>query len=425
MVKLERSLSLWEVTLMSIGIILGAGIYVVIGEAAGITGNSLWISFIIGAVVATFTGLSYAELCSRFPKAGAEYVYVKNSFGKTPAWLVSWLIIAGNTIGGATVALGFSNYFSALFHTPVLPIAIIVLFGCGIILVLGIKETASVTILFTIIEAIGLAIIVIIGIQKFGDVDYLQLTNGLKGIIEGGVLIFFSYIGFQGITRLAEETKKPEKTIPRAIILSISITTVIYILVAIAAVSVITAQDLANEGAPLARIAETAFGKNSFILLSAIALFSTFNTALMMLLSGSRLIYGTSKEKALPEIFSKISKKTLAPWVAIIGIVIAAIFFLFIGDLKSIANLTNFTVFSVFIIINAALIFLRIKKPIKKGFKVPINIGKIPIIPIIGITSSSFMLGNLSFNILLSGISLIIIGLIVHFVLRYIYKTNN
>ena len=81
MVKLERSLSLWEVTLMSIGIILGAGIYVVIGEAAGLTGNSLWISFIIGAIVATFTGLSYAELCSRFPKAGAEYVYVNNSFG--------------------------------------------------------------------------------------------------------------------------------------------------------------------------------------------------------------------------------------------------------------------------------------------------------------------------------------------------------
>ena len=130
MVKLERSLSLWEVTLMSIGIILGAGIYVVIGEAAGLTGNSLWLSFIIGAVVAAFTGLSYAELSSRFPKAGAEYVYVQNSFGKTPAWLVGWLIIAGNIIGGATVALGFSNYFSALFNTEVITIAIIVLIIC-------------------------------------------------------------------------------------------------------------------------------------------------------------------------------------------------------------------------------------------------------------------------------------------------------
>lgn len=418
MIKLERSLSLWEVTLMSIGIILGAGIYVIIGEAAGFTGNSLWISFLIGASVATFTGLSYAELCSRFPKAGAEYVYVQNSFGQTSAWLTGWLIIAGNIIGGTTVALGFSNYFSALFNTSVIPVAIVVLIICGIILVLGIKETASVTILFTLIEAIGLFIIIFIGLQKFGNVDYLQLTNGIKGIIEGGVLIFFSYLGFQGITRLAEETKQPEKNIPKAIILSIIITTIIYILVAIAAVSVIPAQDLANENAPLARIAETSFGQNSFIVLSAIALFSTFNTALMMLLSGSRLIYGISKEKGLPKLFSKVSKRTLAPWVAISGVITAAIFCLLIGDLKSIANLTNFTVFSVFIVINATLIFLRVKKPINEGFKVPFNIGKIPIFPLLGIITSIFMIGNLSIRILILGILLIIIGIIVHFVLK-------
>jgi APA family basic amino acid/polyamine antiporter len=116
MVGLERSLSLWEVTLMSVGIILGAGIYVVIGEAAGLSGNGLWLSFVIAAFVATLTGLSYAELSSRFPKAGAEYVYVENSFGKRLAWLVGWLVIAGGVIGGATVAMGFARYFSALFN---------------------------------------------------------------------------------------------------------------------------------------------------------------------------------------------------------------------------------------------------------------------------------------------------------------------
>jgi len=423
MIKLERSLSIWEVTLMSIGIIIGAGIYVVIGEAAGLTGNSLWISFIIGAVVATFTGLSYAELSSRYPKAGAEYVYVQNSFGKTYAWLAGWLLIAGNIIGGATVALGFSNYFSALFHTPIIPIAIVALVFCGIILILGIKETASVTILFTLIEAIGLFIIIFIGMQKFGSVDYLQLTNGIKGIIEGGVLIFFSYIGFQSITRLAEETKQPKKSIPKAIIISIIATTIIYILVAIAAVSVIPAEELSLEGAPLARIAETALGKNSFVLLSAIALFSTFNTALMMLLSGSRLVYGISKEKALPKLFSKVSKKTLSPWTAIVGVVFVAILFLFIGDLKYIANLTNFTVFSVFVIINGSLIFIRVKKPIKKGFKVPISIGKIPILPLFGIITSVFMIMNLSIEILALGFFLIFIGLIVHLFFKKISKT--
>jgi APA family basic amino acid/polyamine antiporter len=425
MVKLERSLGIFEVTMMSIGIILGAGIYVVIGEAAGLTGNSVWLSFIIGAIVATFTGLSYAELSSRFPKAGAEYVYVQNSFGKNLAWLVGWLLIAGNIIGAATVALGFSNYFSALFQTPIIPIAIVSLLFCGIILILGIKETASVTIIFTIIEAIGLFIIIFIGLQKFGDVDYLQLTNGIKGIVEGGVLIFFSYIGFQSITRLSEETKNPEKNIPKAILISIIVTTIIYIFVAIAAVSVIPGQELALEGAPLARIAETAFGQNSFIILSAIALFSTFNTVLMMLLSGSRLVYGISKEKALPKIFSVVSKKTLSPWVAIVGVVLFSIFFLFIGDLKSIANLTNFTVFSVFIVVNSTLIYYRVKKPIKNGFKVPLSIKKIPVLPVFGILTSFFMIGNLSVNILFLGTLLILTGIVILLLLNYSTKKNN
>jgi len=424
MVKLERSLSLWEVTLMSVGIILGAGIYVVIGKAAGITGNSIWLSFILGALVATFTGLSYAELCSRYPKAGAEYIYIKHSFGKKSAWLGGWLIIAGNIIGAATVALGFSYYFSALFETPLLLTSMILLILCGIILILGVKETASVTILFTVIEAIGLIIIISIGLPRLGEVDYFQLANGLKGVIEASVLIFFSYLGFQGITRLAEETKNPEKTIPKAIILSIIITTVIYILVGISAVSVVPSNELAQQEAPLAAIAEKVFGQQSFFLLSGIALFSTFNTALMMLLSGSRLVYGISKEKALPKIFSHISKKTLAPSTAIIAVVIVSIIFLFIGDLTSIANLTNFTVFSVFIFVNASLIYFRIKKPVSEGFKVPINIKNIPILPILGILTSLFMIANVTLNILLLGILLIIIGLMVYLILNKITKKD-
>ena len=173
MVKLERSLSLWEVTLMGVGVILGAGIYVIIGQATGITGNSIWISFIIGAIVASFTGLSYAELSSRFPKAGAEYVYVKDSFGNKFAWLVGWLIIAGNVIAAATVAMGFSHYFSALFNTPILLVALLLIILCGIILILGVKETATVTIFFTAIEIIGLIIVIFVGLPRIGQVDYL------------------------------------------------------------------------------------------------------------------------------------------------------------------------------------------------------------------------------------------------------------
>lgn len=412
--SLERSLSLWQVTLMGIGVILGAGIYVIIGEAAGLSGNAVWLSFLIGAVVATFSGLSYAELSSRFPKSGAEYSYVRKAFGSRVGWIAGWLIISSNIIAGATVSLGFSNYFHALFDTPVIPVAIVLLLICGIILYAGVKETASVTILFMIIESIGLFIIIAIGFSYVGKVDYLEMTNGLKGVIEGGVLIFFSYLGFQGITTLAEETKNPKKTIPKAILLAIAITTVIYILVGLTAVSVIPWNELATSKSPLADIASNVFGEKSFIILSGIALFSTFNTVLMSLLAGSRLVYGMSKERGFPEIFSKTSKKLKSPSFAILAIIIGSIIILFLGDLKSIANLTNFTVFAVFILVNLTLIYFRIKKPCKDKdvFRVPGSIMKVPIFPILGVITSFLMLVNISKEILIMGIVLVIIGII-------------
>lgn len=417
MSKLERSLSLLQVTLMSIGIILGAGIYVVIGEASGLAGNLVWFSFIMAAVVATFSGLSYAELASRFPSSAAEYAYVDRSFGKRLAWVTGWLIIAGSIIGSATVAMGFSNYFSALFNISPQITAVITLLVIGIILFAGVQETASLTILFTIIEAAGLIIIIFIGIPSFGSVDYFALSESFQGVIKAGVLIFFGYLGFEGITRLAGETKNPEKTIPKAIILSIIITTIFYILVGIAAISVVPFQELASSDAPLALVAERVFGSNSFLILSVIALFSTFNTALVMLLSGSRIVYGIAEENALPKVFSRVSVKTRTPWVAIIGVVLVSICFTFLGDLKTVANLTNFTVFAVFILINAVVIYLRFYKPVDTGFHSPLSIGRLPIFPVLGIIASLFMMINVDVPVLLMGGGLIVLG----FILQYLY----
>ena len=419
MVELKRSLSVLEVTLMGVGSILGAGVYIIIGEAAGLSGNSLWLSFILAAIVAIFTGLSYAELSSRFPHAGAEYVYVENSFGKTTAWLIGWLIIVGSIVGGTAVTIGFSNYFSAIFGTPILLTSIFVLFVICIILIAGVQETAIITILFTLIEAAGLIIIIFIGIPYFGSANYFEITKGISGLIDASILIFFSYIGFEGISRLAEETKDPKRNIPRAIIYSIIIVTIIYAFVGIAAVSIVGWQELAASKAPLALIAEKVFGENSFIILSVIALFATFNTTLFVLLSGSRFVYGMAERKALPSMFLLVSKKLKTPWVAIIGIVSASILFLYIEDLKTVANLTNFAIISVFIVVNASVIYYRYKKPIHDGFIIPISLGKFPLIPFIGILLSFFMITNLSIIVLLLGIILISLGIIINFLWKW------
>lgn len=427
MVELERSLSLWQITLMSIGVILGAGIYVVIGEAAGLAGNTLWLSFILAAVVASFTGLSYVELASRFPTAAAEYTYVEQSFGKRFAWVTGWMIIAGSIIGSATVALGFARYLSAIIHTPVIATAFVALIIIGFVLFLGVQETASVTIIFTFIEAAGLIIVIFVGLPYFGAVDYTQMAQGIKGLLQAGVLIFFGYIGFEGITRLANETKQPEKTIPKAILISLLVTTILYILVGLAAVSVVSFSDLASSNAPLALVAQQWFGEKSFIALSIIALFSTFNTSLAMLLSGSRLVYGMAEQKGLPTVFTKVSKKTKTPWVAIIGVVLASLLFLFIGDVAVVANLTNFTIFVVFIVVNATVIYLRYKKPTDTGFKTPGSIGKLPILPMLGIVTTFFLLLNVSIQVLLMGSVLLVLGFVLFHVLssKEMFKQNN
>jgi len=427
MVELERSLSLWQITLMSIGVILGAGIYVVIGEAAGLAGNILWLSFILAAVVASFTGLSYVELASRFPTAAAEYTYVEQSFGKRLAWITGWMIIAGSIIGSATVALGFARYLSAIVHTPVIATAFVALLIIGFVLFLGVQETASLTIIFTIIEVAGLIIVIFVGLPSFGAVDYTQMAQGIKGLLQAGVLIFFGYIGFEGITRLANETKQPEKTIPKAILISLIVTTILYILVGLAAVSVVSFSDLASSNAPLALVAQQWFGEKSFLALSVIALFSTFNTSLAMLLSGSRLVYGMAEEKGLPTVFTKVSKKTKTPWVAIIGVVLASLLFLFIGDVAVVANLTNFTIFVVFIVVNATVIYFRYKKPTDKGFKTPGCIGKLPILPVLGIITTLFLLFNVSIPVLIMGSVLLVLGFILFHVVssKEMFKQNN
>ncbi len=422
MAKLERSLNLWKITLMSVGIILGAGIYVLIGQAAGLAGNAVWLSFIIAAIVASFTGLSYAELSSRFPDAGAEYVYVQRSFGRRPAWLVGWLIIAGSVIGGATVAIGFANYFAGLFGTAVLPVAFGALLVCGVIVIAGIEETAFFTILITLIETAGLIIIMAIGLPKMGSVDYLQMATGIEGMLKAGVLIFFSYLGFESIARLAEETEQPRKNIPRAILLSIAITTVIYILVGVAAVSVLNPHELATSGSPLADIAKTWLGQRSFLLLSGIALMSTFNTVLVMLLSASRMVYGIADEHALPDVFQRVSTKTRTPWVATIAVTAGAMLFLSLRHVEIVANLTNFTVFAVFIAVNAALIYFRFNRPARRGFRVPGSIGRLPVIPVLGIVTSIFMITRLSPKVLLLGAGLIAVGLLVQLAMHRLEK---
>ncbi|MFB5635395.1 MAG: APC family permease [Nitrosopumilus sp.] len=414
MSELKRQMGLFQLTMYGTGLILGAGIYVLIGEAAGFAGDSVWIAFVLGSIVALFAGFSYAELSSVFPKAAAEYVFIKNAFKNNFfAFLIGWLTAITSIITAATVALGFGGYFAEFVNIPIIISAIGLLVILSIVNFVGIRESAWTNTVFTIIEASGLILIIIIGFTFASPepVDYTESPTGFTGIVIAFVLIFFAFIGFEDMANIAEEVKKPKKTLPRAIILSVIISGVLYVLVSLAVVRVVNWEELANSAAPMALVAERGLGSEAHILLSSIALFAITNTVLITLVAGSRIFYGMAKEKVFPTVLEKIHFKTKTPWVAVIVILITSIAFTLIGDIVIVANITVFAIVITFAAVNLAVIVLRYTEPdIERKFRVPVNIGKFPILPLFGLGISVYMAFQFEIEVVLVGITIIGIG---------------
>jgi len=401
-----------------VGLILGAGIYVLIGEAAGFAGDSVWIAFVLGSIVALFAGFSYAELSSIFPKAAAEYVFIKNAFKNNFfAFLIGWLTAITSIITAATVALGFGGYFAEFVNIPIIISAIGLLVILSIVNFIGIRESAWTNTVFTIIEASGLILIIVIGFTFASPepVNYIESPTGFSGIVIAFVLIFFAFIGFEDMANIAEEVKKPKKTLPRAIILSVIISGILYILVSLAVVRVVNWEELASSAAPIALVAERGLGSEAHILLSSIALFAITNTVLITLVAGSRIFYGMAKEKVFPSILEKIHFKTKTPWIAVILILIISIVFTSVGDIVIVANITVFAIVITFAAVNLAVIVLRYTEPnIERKFKVPINIGKFPILPLFGVGISIYMAFQFEIEVVLVGAGIIGAGVIVY-----------
>ena len=420
-------MGLFQLTMYGVGLILGAGIYVLIGEAAGFAGDAVWIAMILGSIVALFAGFSYAELSSVFPKAAAEYVFIKNAFKNNFfAFLIGWLTAITSIITAATVALGFGGYFAEFVDIPIIISAMGLLVILSIVNFIGIRESAWTNTIFTIIEASGLILIIVIGFTFSSPepVNYTESPSGFTGIVLAFVLIFFAFIGFEDMANIAEEVKKPKKTLPKAIILSVVIAGILYVLVSLAVVRVVNWEELSNSAAPIALVAQRGLGSEAHILLSAIALFAITNTVLITLVAGSRIFYGMAREKVFPSILEKIHFKTKTPWIAVIVIMITSIAFTFVGDIVIVANITVFAIVITFAAINLAVIVLRYTEPdIERKFKVPINIGKFPILPLFGLIISVYMAFQFEIEVVLVGVGIIGVGVV--FYLLYNKRKEN
>lgn len=411
---LKRELGLVSTTLYGIGIILGAGIYALIGVGAGIAGNMLWLAFVISSIIAIFTGLSYAELSSMFPRAAAEYRYTKKAFShELFSFVIGWVLVAGTIIAASTVALGFAGYFASLFGGSITMAAVSLIVVMSLLNYAGIRESARFNNAAAVIEAGGLLIVVAVWLLFPPEVpaDLLEMpAGGLSSIITAVGIIFFAYIGFENIANLAEEVKDSRKNIPKALIFSLVISTVLYVLVSIAAVEEVGAAALSQSDAPLTEAVSRGLGGHSHIL-SYIALFATGNTVLIFLIAASRILYGMSKSKAISGIFSVTDSRGTPKYAILFSGIIAAVI-AFSGDIKMIAQLTDLGVFIAYVAVNASLIALADSK-FKRKFTAP-RIANIPVLAWLGLLTSLFMLVTFGPELWILEAAIIAAGLVLY-----------
>lgn len=421
---LSRHIGLVALTLYGVGDILGAGIYGLVGKAAGQMGNSVWLAFLTSMIAAGLTGLSYASLGSRHPKAGGASYVTHRAYQK--AWLaygVGLAVLASGLTSMATATRVFSGYFQGLIGTP-LPLSIIIVFfalALALLVFWGIREAMWVNALCTLIELGGLAIIIIFGFKFLGSVDYFDATTisnpsgelGLALIMTGAVLTFYSFVGFEDILNVAEEVKNPQRTLPLGLILAVGISSIIYMLVSVIAVSVVPSGELANSSQPLVDVARVAAPWFPSSLYSVIAMFAVSNTALLNYVMGSRLVYGMAKQGLLPHFLSRVHSKRHTPHIATAAIFVILLLLALSGDISSLAKATSVLILLCFMIVNSALVILKRRKDEPKGaFEVP------TFVPVLGtIVCGSLLFSAGAPELRTAGIILVVI-LILYFALR-------
>jgi APA family basic amino acid/polyamine antiporter len=275
----------------------------------------------------------------------------------------------------------------------------------------GIKEAVWTSIALTLVEVAGLVFIIAIGVPHLGDVKLLAAQHGATGIFSGAALVMFAFIGFEQIATLAEETNDAPRIVPRAMLLSITITSLIYVLVAVAAVSVLGWQALAGSDAPLADVTATVLGGRASDAVAVVALFSTGNTVLLLLVAASRLIYGMADRKALPTPLAYVHPRLRTPLAATSAALVISAGFALFGDIGLVAESANFAIFLGFAAVNASLIVLRFTQPkLVRPFRVPFNVGRLPLVPVAALATIAVMTLHLALGAILIGLLIVLLG---------------
>ncbi len=394
--KLRRALTTPLLTLYGLGVTVGAGIYVLVGATADIAGPFAALSFVVAALVVSLTALSYAELATRFPVSAGEAAYVEAGFRKNwMAVFVGLAVAASGVISASAVAIGAASYLHALsgFAIPILTISVVLIMG--LIALWGITESVFVAAVITIIEIAGLLFVIGWGMsiqdpQGYGISSMLPPLelDAWKGIFAASLLAFFAFVGFEDMANVAEEVKDPVRTIPKAILLTLVLATVLYLGTSMTVLLVVPIDVLSVSAAPLALVFSNApeVIKQGF---SAVAIVATVNGVLIQMIMASRVIYGLADRDHLPKVLAIVPKATQTPVVATLLVVAIIVLLTQTIPIGTLAERTSQIVLGVFVLVNISLILLKMQPDeAAKHFRVPL------MVPILGVITSALLFGS-------------------------------
>ncbi len=414
---LKRSLSALDLTMLGIGAIIGTGIFVLTGTAAANqAGPAVIISYIAAGTACAFAGLCYAEFAAMIPIAGSAYTYAYATLGEVFAWMIGWDLILEYAVGSMTVSIGWSGYFQRILaglglHLPVwmsaaptaaegavvnLPAICIVLVITGI-LVIGVRESARFNAVMVSIKLVAILFFIAVGSMYVKPQNWSPFAPyGWPGIMAAAAVVFFAYIGFDAVSTTAEEAKNPKRDLPIGIILSLIISTVLYLVVAAVLSGIVPVTQMKGDAkflnAPVA-YALSVIGKDwAAGLVSAGAVAGITSVLLVMLMSQPRIFFSMSRDQLLPAGVSKVHPRFGTPYITTIitGLIVAV----FAGLLRIdvVAEMTSIGTLFAFVVVCTAVMVLRIKRPDAHR---PFKVAGGPVIPALGTISCVYLMASL------------------------------
>ncbi|MBR9825741.1 MAG: amino acid permease [Alphaproteobacteria bacterium] len=396
MSQLNRVIGLRGLTLYGIGVTLGAGIYALVGEMSAVAGLYAPLAFLLAGVLAGLTGVSYAELGSRYPESAGEAAYVANGFNRR--WITAvagYGVALSGSISAAVVLHGFAGYVGELVDVP----AWLAITGALAILVAiaawGVRESIWMAGAITLIEVAGLLVILAVATpQAISNPVPVTLPAGIPwtGVFAASVMAFFAFIGFEDIVNMAEETRSPQRTLPLAIIITLSVSAVIYVAVSWVAVRTMEPELLAQEGGPLAAVFERATGLSGAPI-AMIAVLAMINGALVQVIMASRVLYGLARRELSWSGFARVHPRRKTPVFATAAAGLLIWLLAMSGALGSLATAASTVTLLVFALVNAALLAVRRQGGPKPRFTAPIWV------PVLGVIANLAVVVGVVFQV--------------------------